>query len=72
MLKAGHTQKLTITRISEYGLYLADEEQAEVLLPNRYVSLTDRVGHVKEGMEEGGEEGTRRPTETKTLGNQNG
>ncbi len=48
MLKAGHTQKLTITRISEYGLYLADEEQAEVLLPNRYVSLTDRVGDEKE------------------------
>ena len=48
MLKAGHTQKLTITRISEYGRYLADEEQAEVLLPNRYVSLTDRVGDEKE------------------------
>ncbi len=48
MLNAGHTQKLTITRISEYGLYLADEEQAEVLLPNRYVSLTDRVGDEKE------------------------
>ena len=48
MLKAGHTQRLTITRISEYGLYLADEEQAEVLPPNRYVSLTDRVGDEKE------------------------
>ena len=30
------------------GLYLADEEQNEVLLPNRYTSLTDKVGDRKE------------------------
>ncbi|MEG1610988.1 MAG: S1-like domain-containing RNA-binding protein [Alistipes sp.] len=48
MLKAGHTQTLTVSRVSEYGLYLADEEQEEVLLPNRYVSLTDEVGDKKE------------------------
>ena len=48
MLKAGRTQTLTVSRISEYGLYLADEEQNEVLLPNRYTSLTDKVGDQKE------------------------
>ena len=36
MLRAGRIQKLTVSRISDYGLYLADEEQNEVLLPNRY------------------------------------
>lgn len=48
MLKAGRTQKLTVSRLSEYGLYLADEEQNEVLLPNRYTSLTDKPGDEKE------------------------
>ena len=48
MLKAGHTRKLTVNRISEYGLYLVDEEQNEVLLPNRYTSLADKVGDTKE------------------------
>ena len=41
MLRAGRTQKLTVSRVSDYGLYLTDEEQNEVLLPNRYtVSYT--------------------------------
>lgn len=48
MLKAGRTQTLTISRVSEYGLYLQDEEQQEVLLPNRYTSLTDKPGEQKE------------------------
>ncbi len=48
MLKAGHTRTLTVNRVSDYGLYLADEEQNEVLLPNRYTSLTDKVGDEKE------------------------
>lgn len=48
MLKAGRTQTLTVSRVSEYGLYLADEEQQEVLLPNRYTSLTDKPGDQKE------------------------
>lgn len=48
MLKAGHIQTLTVSRLSEYGLFLADEEQHEVLLPNRYVSLGDKVGDTKE------------------------
>ena len=48
MLRAGRIQKLTVSRISAYGLYLADEEQNEVLLPNRYISLTDKPGDEKE------------------------
>lgn len=48
MLRAGRTQKLTVSRVSEYGLYLADEEQHEVLLPNRYTSLSDKPGDEKE------------------------
>lgn len=48
MLRAGRIQKLTVSRISDYGLYLADEEQNEVLLPNRYISLTDKPDDEKE------------------------
>lgn len=48
MLKAGRTHRLTVSRITEYGLYLQDEEQQEVLLPNRYTSLADQVGDEKE------------------------
>lgn len=48
MLKAGHSCKLTIGRISDYGVYLTDGEENEVLLPNRYTSLADKVGDEKE------------------------
>ena len=48
MLKAGRTYQLTVGRITEHGLYLHDEEEHEVLLPNRYTSLSDREGDVKE------------------------
>ncbi len=48
MLRAGRTYTLTVSRISDYGLYLADEEQQEVLLPNRFISLQDKVGDQKE------------------------
>ena len=48
MLRAGRTQKLTVSRVSEYGLYLTDEVQNEVLLPNRYISLADKPGDEKE------------------------
>lgn len=48
MLKAGYIQTLTVSRVSDYGLFLADEEQNEVLLPNRYTSLGDKVGDTKE------------------------
>ncbi len=43
-MKAGQNHTLTVARISDYGLYLADTEGEEVLLPNRYVSLSDKVG----------------------------
>lgn len=48
MLQAGYYHTLKVNRISDYGLYLADEEGNEVLLPNRYVSLNDAVGDTKE------------------------
>lgn len=43
-MKVGRIQTLKVNRISDYGLYLADEEGNEVLLPNRYVSLNNTVG----------------------------
>lgn len=43
-MKAGQNHTLTVSRISEHGLYLADAEGEEVLLPNRYVSLSNEVG----------------------------
>ena len=46
-MQAGKIHTLKISRISDYGLYLADDEGSEVLLPNRYVSLTDSVGDDK-------------------------
>lgn len=48
MIKAGRIQTLTVSRISDFGLYLMDDEQNEVLLPNRYTSLTDKEGDTKE------------------------
>ena len=48
MLRAGRTETLTVSRISDYGIYLADEEQQEGLLPNRYTSLSDKIGDKKE------------------------
>lgn len=45
MLRAGRTYRLAVKRISDFGLYLADPDgETEVLLPNRYVSLSNRVG----------------------------
>ena len=43
-MKAGQNHTLTVARISDYGLYLADDAGDEVLLPNRYVSLDDKIG----------------------------
>jgi len=48
MLNAGEYQSLRVARIAEPGIYLADEEGNEVLLPNRYVSLSDHVGDLVE------------------------
>lgn len=47
MLLAGNYHTLTVTRYSDHGLYLADDEGNEVLLPNRYTSLDDRKGDLK-------------------------
>ncbi len=44
MIKAGQKHILKVNRISDFGLYLANEEGDEVLLPNRYVSLTQQEG----------------------------
>ncbi len=44
MIKAGRKHKLTVSRISDYGLYLSNEEGDEVLLPNRYISLSQKEG----------------------------
>ncbi len=44
MLEAGSYHKLEVNRISDFGLYLKDEQDEEVLLPNRYVSLENKVG----------------------------
>ncbi len=48
MINAGRMHTLTVNRISDFGLYLADTEGNEVLLPNRYVSMKDKVGDTKE------------------------
>ncbi|MFI3327607.1 MAG: S1-like domain-containing RNA-binding protein [Rikenellaceae bacterium] len=44
MIRAGQKHILKVNRISDFGLYLANEEGDEVLLPNRYVSLTQQEG----------------------------
>ncbi len=43
-MKVGRIQTLVVSRISDYGLYLKDDEESEVLLPNRFVSLDMKVG----------------------------
>jgi predicted RNA-binding protein (virulence factor B family) len=47
MIHAGRYHELTVGKISDYGLFLTNDQGDEVLLPNRYVSLKDRVGDVK-------------------------
>lgn len=44
MLKIGNTNTLTVTRVSNFGLYLTSS-QGEILLPNRYVTPAMEVGH---------------------------
>jgi predicted RNA-binding protein (virulence factor B family) len=44
MIHAGQYHRLTVGRISDHGLYLTNDEGDEVLLPNRYVSLHNKVG----------------------------
>ena len=45
MISAGHYHTLQVNRITEHGIYLADDEGAEVLLPNRYASLQHKIGN---------------------------
>ena len=39
IMKTGQIQTLKVSRISDFGLYLIDDEGAEVLLPNRFTRL---------------------------------
>ena len=43
-MKTGEIQRLTVARISDYGLYLKDDEGVEVLLPNRFTKLDMKEG----------------------------
>lgn len=43
-MRVGEIQTLKVNRISDFGLYLVDDQEQEVLLPNRYVSLGNAVG----------------------------
>ncbi len=43
-MRTGEIQRLKVSRISDFGLFLADEEGAEVLLPNRFTRLDMKVG----------------------------
>ena len=44
IMKTGQIQTLKVSRISDFGLYLIDEEGAEVLLPNRFTRLDMKEG----------------------------
>ncbi|MBQ3173469.1 MAG: hypothetical protein IJB56_04095 [Alistipes sp.] len=44
MMRTGEIQRLTVARISDYGLYLKDDEGVEVLLPNRFTKLDMKEG----------------------------
>ena len=43
-MKTGEIQTLKVSRISDFGLYLIDDEGAEVLLPNRFTRLDMKEG----------------------------
>ena len=43
-MRIGEIQTLRVARVSEFGLYLADEEGNEVLLPNRFTRLDMKEG----------------------------
>ena len=44
IMRTGEIQTLKVGRISDYGVYLTDEEQNEVLLPNRFTRLDMKEG----------------------------
>ncbi len=43
-MKTGEIQRLKVNRISDFGLYLIDNEGVEVLLPNRFTRLDMKEG----------------------------
>ena len=43
-MRTGEIQRLKVSRISDFGLYLADEEGVEVLVPNRFTRLNMKEG----------------------------
>ena len=43
-MRTGEIQKLTVSRISDFGLYLTDGGEGEVLLPNRFTKLNMKEG----------------------------
>jgi predicted RNA-binding protein (virulence factor B family) len=43
-MKTGELQTLVVSRISDFGLYLKDDEGVEVLLPNRFTRLDMKEG----------------------------
>lgn len=43
-MRTGQIQTLVVSRISDFGLYLKDEEGVEVLLPNRFTRLDMKEG----------------------------
>lgn len=43
-MRTGEIQRLAVARISDFGLYLKDDEGAEVLLPNRFTRLDMKEG----------------------------
>ena len=67
-MRVGEIQTLTVNRLSDYGLYLADEEGNEALLPNRYVSLSQKVGDsVEVFIYHDSEDRITAPTDTPTI-----
>lgn len=43
-MELGKTNRLTIARLTDFGYFLEDEEQNEVLLPNAYVTEAMNIG----------------------------
>lgn len=43
-MRTGEIQRLAVSRISDFGLYLTDGEGVDVLLPNRFTRLDMKVG----------------------------
>ena len=43
-MRTGEIQVLHVSRISDFGLYLKDDEGNEVLLPNRFTRLDMKEG----------------------------